>query len=72
LSESAEVLARELAPHPHRVFALDLVARMHEAVRELAGVGEEQETAGIEVEPADRDPVTAPNSRQMVEHRRPA
>src|SRR5439155_12294807 len=45
LSERAQVLASELAPHPHRVLALDLVARMHEAVGELAGVGEEQEPA---------------------------
>src|SRR5216117_614898 len=30
LSESAQLLARELAPHPHRVLALDLVARVHE------------------------------------------
>src|SRR5207302_2920834 len=72
LSEPTELFARELAPHPHRVLALDLVARMHEPVGELAGVGEEQEPAGIEVQPADRDPVTAPNSRQMVEHGRPA
>src|SRR5213594_3472593 len=72
LSESAELFARELAPHPHRVLALDLVARMHEPVGELARVREEQETAGIEVQPADRDPVTTPNSRQIVEHGRPA
>src|SRR5260221_7259126 len=29
LSQSAELLARKLAPHPHRVLALDLVAWMH-------------------------------------------
>src|SRR5437867_13446753 len=72
LSESAELFARELAPHPHRVLALDLVARMHQPVSELARVGEEQEAARVEIQPADRDPVTAPHSRQMVEHSRSA
>src|SRR6266852_3432879 len=70
--EGAHLFARELAPYPHRVLALDLAARVHQAVGELARVGKEQEPAGVEVQPADRDPVTAPHSRQMVEHGRPA
>src|SRR5207247_3304853 len=66
LSESAQLLARELAPHPHRVLALDLVARVRQPVGELARVGEEQEADRVEVQAADCAPVTAPHYRTMA------
>src|SRR5262249_41658728 len=53
-------------------FALDLAARMHQTVGELARVGEKQQAPRVEVEPSDRDPVRAPKLRQIAEHRRPA
>jgi hypothetical protein len=42
--------------HPRPVHTLDLVARMHQAVGELARVGEKQQPGGIEVEPPDCNP----------------
>ena len=62
----------ELAHHAHRVFALDVVARMHQPVRELARIGEQQQALGVEVEAADGDPFAVPHRRQLFEHRRPA
>src|SRR2546425_9107360 len=62
LSESAELFARELAPHPHRVLVVDFVARMHEAVGELAGVGEEQETGCPSSATRSAGPTRSPNS----------
>src|SRR6267143_7012823 len=46
--EGAHLFAREFAPYPHRVLALDLAARMHESVGELTRVGKKQEPPGIE------------------------
>jgi hypothetical protein len=44
------------APQPHAVFALDLTRGMHEPVRQLAIVGEEQQPRSVDVQPADDDP----------------
>ena len=62
----------ERAHHAHRVFALDLVARMHHPVGELARVREQQQALGVEVEAADRDPLAVADVRQLLEHRRAA
>ena len=37
-------VGRELAANAHRVFALDLAARVHEAVGEIPGIGEKKQT----------------------------
>ena len=65
------LLGRQEAHHAHRVLALDLVARMHHLVGELAGVGEQQQALGVEVEPPHRDPLGVAELGQLVEHRRP-
>ena len=46
----------QLAADPGGVLALELVARVHQPVGELAGVGEEQQPRAIEVQPADCNP----------------
>ena len=60
----------ERAEHAHRVFALDTEARMHQLVRELAGVGEQQQPFGVDVEPADRQPLALLQPRQLAKHGR--
>src|SRR5262249_24533155 len=66
------LLVREPAQQPHRVLALDLEARVHEAVGELAVGGEDQQPAGVEVEPAHRPPAPAIHLGQLLEHGGPA
>src|ERR1044072_327733 len=55
--------------HAHRVLALELVARVHQPVCQLAIVGKEQEPGAIEVETAYCNPAAR---RQPGKHRRPA
>src|SRR5581483_3714099 len=42
--------------HPHQVFALDAARRMHQAMRELAVGGEDEQTRGVDIQPPDHDP----------------
>ena len=63
---------RQCSHDPHRVFALDFVTRMHEPVGKLAKGREYQQTLAVEIQTPDRDPFGAPQSRQLVEHRRPS
>src|SRR5262245_58059343 len=57
--EPVEHGLRRRAPQPHAVLALDLARRVHEPMRELAVVREQQEPRGVHVEPADDDPASA-------------
>ncbi len=59
---------RERADDPHRILALDLVTRVHHLVRELAGIGEQQQALGVEVEAPDRDPLAVADVGQLLEH----
>ena len=43
---------------------------MHQRVGEFAVVGEQQQAGGLVVQPADGDPASAAQGRQIVEHRR--
>ena len=63
-------LGVERAQHPHRIFALDAEARVHQLVGELARVGEQQQAFGVQVEPTDRLPLALLQARQAAEHRR--
>ncbi len=62
----------QLADHAHRIFTLDAVTRMHETVCQIARGGQHQQTFGVEVEAADREPLGGLHGRQLVEHRRTA
>ena len=54
----------------HLVALLHAVARVHELVRQLAVVGDEQEAAGVRVEPSHRKEPRP--GRQEIAHRRPS
>ena len=62
----------QLAQRAHGVFAVDVVARVHQAVGQVAGVGEQQQALGVEVEAADGQPLAGLHGRQAVEHGRTA
>ena len=70
--EFFEHLVRHFAVHAADVFALDLRARMHQRVGEIAVGRQQQEARRVDVEPADRDPARAFQERQLLEHRRAA
>ena len=60
----------QCAEQSHGVFALDAEAWVHQLVRELAGVREQQQAFGVDVEPADRLPFALLQTRQAAEHGR--
>jgi hypothetical protein len=62
----------QLAQRAHGVFAVDVVARVHQAVGQVAGIREQQQAFGVEVEAADGQPLAGLHGRQAVEHRRTA
>jgi len=59
-AQSRDLVPGELPAHPHCVFALEPVARVHHAVGELAVAGEDQQAAGVVVEAAHGEPSRAP------------
>jgi len=60
---------RHFAQHPHRILAIQSEARMHQRVGEIARVGEDQQSAGVVVEPPDRQPLAVAQPGQRIEHR---
>jgi hypothetical protein len=60
---------RDPSVHSGDVLTVDFVARVHEAIRELAGISEKQKAGGIDVQAADRDP---PPGGKASKHVRPA
>src|SRR5207244_12814391 len=54
------------------VLALDVVARWHQPIGELTGIGEQQQTFGVVIETPDADPLAVADRRQLLEHRRAA
>jgi len=70
--QALEHLGRWQTPQAHQVFAFDLAGRMHESMCQLAIVGEQQQTRGIDVEAPDHDPSSAGGRRQPIEYRWPA
>jgi hypothetical protein len=69
-AHSGYLLLAELADDPHGVIAHLLKTRMREPVGELARVGEHEQAAGVEIEPADREPAATLDDRDSVEHAR--
>ena len=61
----------EPTQHANRVLAFHAEARVHQLVGQFAGVGEQQQALGVQVEPTDRLPLALLQSRQPAEHRRP-
>ncbi len=69
LRQPIDVVAIGFAEHPHVVHARDAVARMRETRGEIAVVGEQEQTFGVEVEPPDRIYVFA-DAAQKIDHGR--
>ena len=63
-------LVVERAEHAHRVLALDAETRMHQLVRQVARVREQQQALGVDVEATDRLPLALLQARQAAEHGR--
>ena len=57
---------------PNRVLAVHRVARVHQAVGELAVGGEQHQARGVDVEPADRHPTLGAQTGQALEDSAPA
>ena len=55
------------AQHAYRVFAIHPVARVHEAVRELAVGREQHHPGGVDVKPANRHPALITKAGQALE-----
>ena len=72
LSELLEDLIAYLAEDSYGILPLDYMRGMHQAVRELTVIGEEDETRGIDVKPSDRHPAAVRDNGKRLEHRRPA
>ncbi len=70
--QTREDLRRHLATHTHCILALDLRGRMHQPIGQLAVVGEEQQTARIDIQSSHGDPFAALGPRQMLEHGGPS
>ena len=50
-----------------RIFTFDFARRVHEAVGQLAIVGDEEQTLGVDIEPADGDPAATGGPGQLGE-----
>lgn len=58
----------QLAEDAHGILTFDFIARVHEAIGQLAAGGENQQAGGVDVGPADGDPLAVFDPRQVVEH----
>src|SRR2546423_4862574 len=58
------VLTPQRALHAHRIFALDLIARMHQPVGELARVGEKQKPGAVDIKAPYGDPAARRQTRK--------
>jgi hypothetical protein len=59
------------AEHAHRVTPRNLIARMGEAMRELAVIGEQHEATGREVQPTHHHPAPRGGGQQLKNSRAP-
>lgn len=51
IDQALHVRFSQHAHHAHRIFALDFITGVHQAIRQLARGGEEQQTAAIDIQP---------------------
>ena len=61
-------LLLQRAQHAHRVFALDAEAWVHHLMRQVTGVGEQQQALGVDVQTPDRLPLALRQARQTPVH----
>ena len=62
------VVGHQGAEHAHRIFTFDAEARVHQLIGQFTGVGEQQQTFRVDVEPADRLPLALLQARQAPVH----
>ena len=65
------ILRRQFAQNAHRIFTAQTKARMCQAVGQLAGVGKQQQTFGIQIQAAYAEPFAKRQTRQAAKHRGP-
>ncbi|MCY1227991.1 hypothetical protein D9M72_402840 [compost metagenome] len=70
--EVLEHFLGDLTTHTHRVLAVHLVGRVHQAVGQLTVGGEQQQAGGVDVQAADVDPAADLRARQTLENGRTA
>ena len=67
IAQALQHLVIHLAKNSRCVFAVDTIARMHQAVGKLTVIGKQQQAAGVDVQAADIDPTAALDTRQILE-----
>ena len=64
------LLIRQATHDANGIFAVDFVTRVHQPVGELTGIGEQQQTLGVVIEPPYVDPFAVADRGQLLEHGR--
>ena len=68
LAQLRRLLCRQHTENSRRILAFHLEARMHHGVGQLARGGEDQQTAGADIQTPDRQPARAAQRRQLGKH----
>ena len=71
LEQDAFFIGAERAQHPHRVLALQTKTRVHQIVGQFAGVGEQKQALGIEVQAPHGLPFALVQLGQTAKNRGP-
>jgi len=69
-AQLVQLLRAQLADDPDRVVAARLEARMRQTVRDLTRIGEDEQTAGVEIQAAHGEPPAPFHDRHAVEDAR--
>src|SRR5262249_8060045 len=56
-------------PDPHQILSIDLTRGVHQPMRQLAVRCEKQQSGGVDIQPADRDPAPTAGRRKALEDR---
>ena len=70
IEQLLHMMGLQLAHDAHCIFTFNFKTRMHHAIRKLAGRREKQQAACIEIEAADRNPLSARHRRKALENTR--
>jgi hypothetical protein len=70
-AQFVRLIGGQRTKNPCRILALHRETRVHHGIRELARRGKDQQAAGADIQPADRQPARAAQSRQFGKHRLP-
>src|SRR5205085_12660822 len=70
IEQLLHMMGLELSHDAYCIFTFNFKTRMHHAIRKLAGRREQQQAACIEIEAADRNPLTARHRRKALKNTR--